>query len=205
MQRIFERYGVGIVVGSVVTVGLLYLMQAVISSDKNPLNEAPSYRPIEIVRLLDDVEPPKIDRRTPPPPPPEEFPPDIPEPDVDLSGGDGWTAIEFDTQGPSGPDIGIGDYSSDGEYLPIVKVRPQYPRRALQRGIEGYVIVMFTVTENGTVEDPSVFEADPPGIFDRAAMQAALKFKYRPRVVDGVPIRVRGVKNRIIFELEDEP
>lgn len=204
MQKVFERYGVGIVVGSVVTVGLLYLMQAVISSDKNPLNEAPDYRPIDIVRLLDDVEPPKIDRKTPPPPPPEEFPPDIPEPDVDLSGGDGWTALEFDTQGPAGPVIGVGDYSSDGEYLPINKVRPQYPRRALQRGIEGYVIVEFTVTENGKVEDPFVHEADPPGIFDRAALNAALKFTYRPRVVDGTPIRVRGVRNKIIFELEDE-
>ena len=204
MQGLFERYGVGIVVGSVVTVGLLYLMQAVISSDKNPLNEAPNYRPIEIVRLLDDVEPPRIDRDIKPPPPPEEFPPDIPETDLDLSSGEGWSAIEFEPQGPSGTEFGVGDYTSDGEYLPIVKVNPQYPRRALQRGIEGEVVVEFTVTENGTVEDPFVVSSDPPGIFDRAAVNAALKFKYKPRVVDGKPIRVSGVRNRIVFELEDE-
>lgn len=204
MQRIFERYGVGIVVGSVVTVGLLYLMQAVISSDKNPLNEAPNYRPVDIVRLLDDIEPPKIDREIKPPPPPEEFPPDIPEAEVDIDSGDGWSTFDIEPQGPSGPDMSLFGYSSDGEYLPINKVRPQYPRRALQRGIEGHVIVEFTVTETGSVEDPKVVTADPPGIFDRAALNAALKFTYRPRVIDGKAIRVTGVRNKIIFELEDE-
>ncbi|MXW54224.1 MAG: energy transducer TonB [Gammaproteobacteria bacterium] len=205
MQKVFERYGVGIVVGSVVTVGLLYLMQAVISSDKNPLNEAPNVRPMDIVRLLDDIEPPKIDRNVKPPPPPEEFPPDIPEADLDLSSGEGWSTLDFEPQGPGKAEFGPGDYTSDGEYLPIVKVNPQYPRRALQRGIEGWVIVQFTVTETGSTEDPFVVDSDPPGIFDRAAINAALKFVYKPRVVDGKPIRVTGVKNRITFELEDEP
>ena len=41
---------------------------------------------------------------------------------------------------------GLALESGDGEYLPIVKVAPVYPRRALQRGIEGFVIVEFTVT-----------------------------------------------------------
>jgi protein TonB len=96
---------------------------------------------------------------------------------------------------------GIGGFSGDGEYLPIVKVQPVYPRRALQRGIEGYVIVEFTVTKAGAVRDPFVVEADPPGIFDNAAMKAALKFKYKPRVIDGEPIEVPGVQNKISFNI----
>ncbi|MFZ8915632.1 MAG: energy transducer TonB, partial [Pseudomonadales bacterium] len=77
------------------------------------------------------------------------------------------------------------------------------PRRALTRGIEGYVLLEFTVTKLGTVENPVVVEADPPGIFDRAAQQAALKFKYKPKVVNGEPIDVAGVRNLITFELTE--
>ena len=90
----------------------------------------------------------------------------------------------------------------DGDYLPIVKVAPIYPRRAQSRGIEGYVIVEFTVTKSGSVRDPFVVEAQPEGIFDRAAMDAALKFKYKPRVVDGEATEVAGVQNKISFEID---
>ena len=98
---------------------------------------------------------------------------------------------------------GFGLAPTDGEYLPIVKVQPIYPRSALSRGIQGYVIVQFTVTKQGTTRDVKVVEAKPPGIFDRSAIQAAQKFKYKPRVVDGEPIEVPGVQNKITFVIED--
>jgi protein TonB len=88
--------------------------------------------------------------------------------------------------------------ASDGEYLPIVKVAPVYPTRALQRRLEGYVIVEFVVTANGSVRDVAVVESSD-AVFERAAIEAALKFKYKPRVVDGSPIEVAGVQNRITF------
>ena len=78
-----------------------------------------------------------------------------------------------------------------------------YPRRAAARGIEGYVLLECTVTKTGAVRDPRVLESKPPGIFDRAAMNASLKFKYKPKVVNGEPIEVSGVRNRITFELTD--
>ena len=96
-----------------------------------------------------------------------------------------------------------GGFSSDGEYLPIVKVNPQYPRRAQTRGIEGYVLLEYIVTKTGAVRDPVVIEAKPPGIFNRAAINAALKYKYKPKVVNGEPIDVAGVKTRITFEMAD--
>ena len=86
--------------------------------------------------------------------------------------------------------------------MPIVKVEPQYPQRALARGIEGYVLLSLTVTTTGSTKDPVVIEADPPGMFERAAISAALKFKYKPKVVDRVPVEVSGVKNR--SHLRDE-
>ena len=60
------------------------------------------------------------------------------------------------------------------------------------------------MTTNGSVRDPVVVEADPQGIFDRAAISAALKFKYKPRVIDGVPVEVPGVRNKITFALEKD-
>src|SRR5690606_13556723 len=90
---------------------------------------------------------------------------------------------------------GIDGAAAGGEYLPIVKVAPIYPQRALARGIEGWVLVEFTVTTSGTVRDVRVVEAEPQGLFDRAAMDAAAKFKYKPRVIDGKPVEVEGVQN----------
>ena len=141
-------------------------------------------------------------RKPKPPPPPDEPPPDMPKPtfDTNVSMGVEIGGIDMDINVDMG---GTGGFSSDGEYLPIVKVAPVYPRRALTRGIEGYVILEFTVTRMGTVMNPVVIEAKPTGIFDRAALQAALKFKYKPKVVNGEPIEVRGVRNIIRFELED--
>ena len=95
--------------------------------------------------------------------------------------------------------------SGDGEYLPIVKVAPIYPRRAQTRGITGYCIVTYTVTTTGAIRDPYVeneTDCSPKGIFERASLKAALKFKYKPRVVDGQPIEVAGVQNKFTYELE---
>ena len=90
---------------------------------------------------------------------------------------------------------------ADGEYLPIVRVAPQYPTRALSRGLEGYVDLMFAVTEAGSVADPVVTYSTSK-LFERAAIKAVLGFKYKPRVVDGQPVRTEGVETRIRFELQ---
>ena len=79
----------------------------------------------------------------------------------------------------------------------------EYVKVRTSDGIEGYVLLEFIVTKTGAVMDPVVIEAKPPGIFDRAAINAALKFKYKPKVVNGEPIDVAGVRNLITFELAD--
>lgn len=90
------------------------------------------------------------------------------------------------------------------EYLPIVKVAPRYPRRAQTRKICGSCAVEYTVSSKGTVVDPKVIpgQCRPKGVFENASLKAAEKFKYKPRVVDGVAVPVIGVRNRFTFELE---
>ena len=197
------RYLVGVVLGTVVTLGLFLLMQALIDSDKSALTEGPKIDITDFVRV-DEDEDLEIKKRKPdPPPPPDEPPPDLPTPTFessDVSQGVDIGAVAVDVDLNVG---GTGGFTQDGEYLPIVKVAPIYPRRAQTRGIEGYVVLEFVVTKTGAVRDPVVVEAKPPGIFDRAATNAALKFKYKPKVVNGEPIEVAGVRNRITFELAD--
>ena len=196
------RYAIGIALGASVTFGLFLLMQALIKSDKSPFTDPPYGSLLDFVRLQDEQELLTKKRKPKPPPPPDEPPPDMPKPtfDTNVSMGVEIGGVDMDLNIDMG---GTGGFSSDGEYLPIVKVAPVYPRRALTRGIEGYVILEFTVTRLGTVMNPVVIEAKPTGIFDRAALQAALKFKYKPKVVNGEPVEVRGVRNIIRFELED--
>ena len=86
-------------------------------------------------------------------------------------------------------------------FFPVIKDNPEYPRVAQRKGISGYVILQYTVTETGTVEDITVLQASPAGVFDEAALQAAIKYRYLPRIVDGKPTRVTGVKTRITFEM----
>jgi protein TonB len=69
-----------------------------------------------------------------------------------------------------------------------------YPREAAIAGIEGWVRIEFTITETGAVKDPAIVDAEPPGIFNREAMRALLKWKFKPRVVDGVAVERRATQ-----------
>ncbi|NVJ59468.1 MAG: energy transducer TonB [Gammaproteobacteria bacterium] len=187
-----------------VTAGLFVTMLALIKTGEGGLSEPPEGRVLDFVRVKQDETVQKKERKPEKPPQPEEPPPDLPQPQIDpsnVSDTDSNMSFQADLSADAGLQGGMSLDASDGEYLPIVKVQPIYPRRALQRGIEGFVIVEFTVTPQGTVVDPSVVQAEPEGIFDRAAMDAAMKFKYKPRVIDGKAVSVPGVQNQITFKM----
>ena len=107
------------------------------------------------------------------------------------------------TAGPqAGQDARAASELSDREPVPLLKVEPVYPRRALTRGIEGYVRVVYCVSPAGDVEDVQVVESAPLGIFDRAAVQAALQAKYQPKLVAGQPVEACGVESTLTFGLQ---
>lgn len=197
----WQRYLFGILIGAVVTFGLLWLMRSVIANPNAATDSGIKGVVVDFVKVQEDQEV-EVKRLKPkPPPPPDQPPPDMPKPrfDSEVTTGVDIGAVDVEVN----VDIQGGGFSHDGEYLPIVKVSPIYPRRAQSRGIEGYVLLEFVVTATGAVRDPVVIEAEPPGIFDRAAINAALKFKYKPKVLNGVPIEVSGVRNLIKFELTE--
>lgn len=198
------------VVAVVVTLSLIFLMHMLIEADKREPEDVKHTKIADIHMPERKIET-KYDTAKPDKPEdPQEPPPDMPEPDFDTPD------VAPDALSMNAPRVkpnlnikGVGFGGGDGEYLPIVKVQPQYPNRALSSGIEGYVIVEFTVTANGSVRDPFVVESmagrngnlSESSIFDSAAIKAALKFKYKPRVIDGEPVEVPGVRNKITFAI----
>ena len=206
MKYAINRYILALGLAVFMTIALLWGMQTLIAGGNEVLSEAPKGNVLDFIRLKKEETVQKKERKPKKPPKPQTPPPPAQQPqitnsnpNVDAVSTNFGADIQADAGGLSG---GLNLSSGDGEYLPIVKVAPIYPRRAQSRGIEGYVIVEFTVSKTGTVVNPVVIEAKPANIFDRAAIDATLKFKYKPRVVDGVAMPVAGVQNKISFEID---
>lgn len=193
------RLAGAIALGAVTTTLVLLLMQALIESDAAPPDAETPAPPLTFVRLLDD-EPPDTGRNAPEPPRPPDEPPPPPKltPDRDTGPMTVATFTPPVTDKPRGPGAGA---MSEGEALSIVKVRPVYPQSAVNRGIEGYVLVQFTIDTLGRVTDVEVLESSPRGVFERAAVQAVERFRYKPRVVNGQPTPV-SIRHRLTFELD---
>ena len=181
-----------------VTFALFLFMFKLISSGGNNNDELEAIAGIHFgpVDIPDEVL--TKNRRIPKKPPPPKNPPpppkmqvskmdqtqqnmpklDLPNLDVPMSGGEGMFIGNFASV----------DKTEDGDIIPIVVIRPMYPRDAAMQGLEGWVKVEFTITAIGTVKDPRVIDAKPKRIFNREAIRAILKWKFKPRVIDGVAV-----------------
>lgn len=87
------------------------------------------------------------------------------------------------------------------ELIPTRFITPNYPSVAEELAIEGYVIVSFTVTETGVVEDVVITESEPPGVFNSEAITAAMRLRFEPRLVFDAPVRVQNVQYRFDWNL----
>ncbi|MBW3566379.1 MAG: energy transducer TonB [Proteobacteria bacterium] len=199
------RYGMAIPLAVLFTLAVFFLMHTLIETGRSAITEETGGAVVDFVRVQQDENVRQKDRQPERPPEPEKPPPqpDIPAPQLaQTMPGNGLNIGSMTIEADIDVSAGIDSGAAGGEYLPIVKVAPIYPQRALARGLEGWVLVEFTVTATGTVRDARVVESDPPGVFDRAAVEAAMKFKYKPRVIDGRATDVDGVRNIVRFELE---
>jgi protein TonB len=200
------RLLIGVVLGLMVTAALFWTMQYLIETADRELNEGVSGNLVDFVRLKRDESIQRRQLKPKKPPPPDAPPPQPPTPQLDNLNPNAEkiaisaAPVETDIEMSGGFSLGVGE----GDYLPIVKVAPIYPQRALSRGIEGYCVVQYVVTRQGTIRDPFVIEDQcTSSLFHRASVQAALKFKYKPRVIDGQAVEVPGVQNKFTFEIEE--
>lgn len=196
------RLFVAAILAAVATTLLLLVMQLLIKQDELNLKTSESYKIADIQMGKTDIDV-NVDVRKPEKPDtPEQEPPPAQEPTA-ITETSNLQAVNLS---PSlRGDLSFGGprlSASDGEYLPIVKVPPEYPRRALSRNLEGYCVVEFTVGKTGSVHDPRVIDCSST-LFEQSSLQAVLKFKYKPRIEDGEPIEVTGVKNIFTYKLSD--
>ena len=201
---IIVRPLIGLVVALAVTTGLFWTMQYLIEINVQPLNEETTHAMLEFVRIKRDEE--IVPDRIKPDPPPMPEPQPIRQTQFDMddpiiSGG-----VNTIPEVPVDPPIITGTSFDvyEGDYLPIVKVAPIYPRRALSENIEGYCVVEYTVTRQGAIRDPKVIDSQCTStLFHQVSVDATLNFKYKPRVIDGEALDVSGVQNKFTFQITD--
>jgi protein TonB len=178
-------------------------MQRLISAS-GELKEGRSPPSIEFVRLKRNTAPETKKREPPKREKPEQQPPP-PEMNLAENMNPGEAVGEImpmaDTDVELGKATSLGAGGGDSDVVPLVRVDPQYPPKARQRRIEGWVEIEFTIGPAGTVENPKVIGAYPPTVFEQAALRAVRRWRYNPKVVDGVAVKRPGVQVRLRFEL----
>jgi protein TonB len=202
------RIPVAALSGLVVCLGLFWLMQTLISAGDGALVQAPSETLIEFVRLKRDSQAQPRERTLPEKPEP---PKALPRPQINIPQQLRAAAPRLSFKADFDLPLALGDGPYLGEvaafevtgssFMPVSRTPPRYPYQAKRRGIEGWVQVSFTVTADGTVADAVVEDADPPGVFEKAALAAVYQWKFKPRIVDGKATRGRA-EQRVEFELK---
>lgn len=200
------RYLLSLLLAAIVTFVLFAIMIAMIKIGQQPVTSDVSLNMVDFIRQKRDRDL-NLDELKPEPPPLPAAPP----PPARLQMEKFATAAVTEHSLPGmtidapigiGTGQGVSIGAGGGDYLPIAQVAPQYPRNALVQGIEGWVLVEFTIGTEGQVKDPRIVKAEPPGIFDTAALDAVKRFRFKPRTIGATPVEVSGVQNRIKFRLQ---
>lgn len=200
-----QRYLYACGLAAVVATGLFWVMNLLILGGNTDMPEKDSYKAMDFVRLQPDEQLQLRQRSRPEPPPPPDEPPPPPQLQVQQ------TATQTQQQAPTpfdmpklnmpsglvgGPMLGdlAGATSAGGnaELIPLVRLTPQYPRQAARARISGWVRLRITVNPDGSVREARVVEAEPRGMFEEAAVTAARRGKFRPRMENGVAVESSG-------------
>jgi protein TonB len=202
--RTYSRLITAVGLGAVTAFGLFWVMQALVTVT-GELQEAGTRLAVDFVRLRRDNAPEMKKREPPKREKPEQAPPP-PEMNMakNMNPGDAVGEIvpivDTGMQLEQATNLSTGA-GSDRDVVPLVRVDPEYPPRAKQQGIEGWVDIEFTISPVGTVQDPVVIGSNPPYVFDRAALRAVRKWRYNPRTEGGVAVARAGIQVRLRFEI----
>ncbi|HEX5057276.1 MAG TPA: energy transducer TonB [Gammaproteobacteria bacterium] len=184
-----------LLLGAALTTGVFWVLWSLVGQPIN-VDEGIQATRIEFSRLRHDTDvaskrDKKVEREPPPAPQVPRISPTMASIDTSLSP----LSVNFDM----GLNMKLG---ADTDVIPLVRIPPEYPRRAAQKGIEGSVLVQFTITATGSVTDAKVVAAQPPGLFDEAAIRSILRWRYNPKIEDGVAVERVGVRTTIRFEMD---
>ncbi|MEE9426104.1 MAG: energy transducer TonB [Methylococcales bacterium] len=206
-----------------ISVGLFWFMQWMVMNNDSGLQKTSNQQLVDFIRIQKDTAINKKQRRLKPKPQPE--PPNKPKlvrsqptkplqspapqmdmPNIDIPmtsprlSANLSQAMPVQKRMPSAnPELG----QPSGGLIPIVTSKPRYPLRAQSRNIEGWVVVEFTITPTGSVIDAKVTDAKPEGTFDRAALNAIVKWKFKPKIENSRPVAQRAVQ-RLEFNVDGD-
>ncbi|WP_133408414.1 energy transducer TonB [Parashewanella tropica] len=189
----------------IVTLGLFYFMSKLIDDAPTPQSAEP-VPPTSIAGDFKEpkplTKPPKPELKDKPEPP---KPPKFPVPTSETPN----TTVLVGPKTPELPTLPTVTKekipafpSTDGSATPIVQVQPMYPPEAARDGKEGWVLVAFNIDKLGKVTDAKVIDADPKRTFDKAALRAIKKWRYKPRSENGVALAQSNQQVKLDFTLE---
>ena len=195
------RIGISGALGILVTLSLVILMYKLIDSGVKELDEKEGIKIPDFLHVERETTTNAKKTEVKKPDDPEPPPPDIPQDQIDIEVPDSAVNISAPVVTVN-PNAGLGNFARDSDFIPVYIPQPQYPRRAQTRGKGGYAVIEVIITTTGGVRDPKMIEEFPEGWgFGRAALKAADKLKYNPRVVDGVGQEVPGVLYKFSFQM----
>jgi protein TonB len=195
------RYFIGLAFGTAFMQLLFWVMWSLVSVPVDVAEMRQATR-VEFTRMRQDTEAQKKQQEKPQP----DKPPPVPEvPQIDFAKGSVENNVAQLT-----PTVDANSAmskmkmtaGSDRDIVPLVRINPDYPPRALSRGIQGWVIVQFTISATGTVKDQIVVDSSNK-IFDDAALKAIGRWRYNPKVEEGVAVERKGVQTKLVFQLEN--
>ncbi|MGI9264541.1 MAG: TonB family protein [Gammaproteobacteria bacterium] len=197
----FTNFATAISSGTAVTLGLFYIMNLLIVIQPQALVEPRDPMELNWVRLARPEPPPRTnDARLDP----KTFePPELTRTDPTGDPGEQITVRKPRTAPPPVNEFtGTGPIIQDGPLVALVRVSPTYPARAQQSGLEGWVLVEFDVLASGAVANVIVIDSSNR-MFDNAARKAAERFRFKPRVIEGVAQVTTGIQNLFTFRMEN--
>jgi protein TonB len=196
------KFNAVLVAAALITFLLFYFMQFLISTENS------NFEPPSITRIMDasvpvfeqelivEIEKPEVFE------PPEEIPLEVPaktlSPGISVNQPLSFQGFDAPIQ-TDGTSIPLSRHM-----VPLVRATAPYPTRALQRGVQGFVELSFTVNAQGRVVDPVVLYAEPEGYFERAALNSIRKWQYSPAMDNGEPVAVHDIRQRIVFEIAED-
>ena len=197
----FIKTSTAVIGGAVMTFAAFAFMQYLISGEQRAPAKPVDDIIVEIFQAPEDSKVRHIQKIQPPPPMPK-VPPKAPpldsSPDPVLAIND-FTPVTIDD---FGGDINNTINRPTGDATPIVRINPKYPTTAARDGIEGWVQLSFSISPTGEVIDPVVINAEPKRTFDREAIRAIKRWKYRPKVIEGVAQLQTGQTVQLDFKLQ---
>tara|TARA_B100000513_G_C11901278_1_gene185455 strand:+ start:1174 stop:1785 length:612 start_codon:yes stop_codon:yes gene_type:complete len=190
----------GQIIGFFSAITFFMILAYIVKPSSEALKNENSFRVVDFIRLKKDTSLKEKSRAIPdrPEPPKKPPPPDLPTPELQAPPQAPNLDIEFpDIAIPTdfkGAFLGPQNQGGNSQVIPLVRINPQYPRNELLAGVEGWVKVRFTVEPDGSVSSPKVVESKPPRVFDSSALRAIKKWKFKPKVVNGIAVSQDGTQ-----------